>query len=126
MRKELIEYAKTVSLDTTLDEIREHVRDMDEFRYVFSMAQKNWLKNTEVFPFNKNTEVFPFNKNTEVFPFNNDKEVVVSEEIMDKARERFKDANLDTLKTSTVQKELNCGYSVAWRVKYLLKKEQNI
>ena len=28
---------------------------------------------------------------------------------------------LDTLKTSTVQKELKCSYSVAWRVKDLLK-----
>ena len=44
MRKELIEYAKTVYLDTPLDEIREHVENMDEFRYVFSMAQKNGRK----------------------------------------------------------------------------------
>jgi hypothetical protein len=108
MRKELVEYAKTVYMDTPLDEIREHVENMDELRYVFSMAQKNGRKTPEV------------------FPFNNDKEVVVSEEIMDKAREKFRGVDLDTLKTSTVQKELKCGYPVAWRVKDLLKKEKNI
>ncbi len=105
MRKELIEYAKTVYLDTPLDEIREHVENMDEFRYVFNMAQKNGRKNPEVFPFNK--------------------EVIVSDEILKVARERFKGANLDTLKTSTVQKELRCTYSIAWRVKDLLKNEKN-
>lgn len=108
MRKELIEYAKTVYLDTPLDEIREHVEDMDEFRYVFSMAQKNGRKNPEV------------------FPFNNDKEVVISEEIKALAKEKFRGADLETLKTSTVQKELKCSYPVAWRVKDLLKNEKNI
>ena len=105
MRKELVEYAKTVYMDTPLDEIREHVRDMDEFRYVFNMAQKNGRKNPEVFPFNK--------------------EVIVSDEILKVARERFKDANFDTLKTSTVQKELQVGYSMACRIKDLLKNEKN-
>ena len=47
-------------------------------------------------------------------------------ELMAQAKEKFKDVDLDTLKTSTVQKELKCGYSVAWRVKDLLKKEKNI
>jgi hypothetical protein len=108
MRKELIEYAKTVYMDTPLDEIQKHVKDMDEFRYVFSMAQKNGRKTPET------------------FPFNNDKEVVISEEIKTFAREKFNGVDLDTLKTSTVQKELKCGYSVAWRVKDLLKKEKNI
>ena len=104
MREELIEYAKTVYMDTPLDEIQKHVRNLDEFRYVFSMAQKNGSKNPEV--------------------FNN--EVIVSDEILKVARERFKDANLDTLKTSTVQKELKCAYSVAWRVKDLLKNEKKL
>ena len=108
MRKELVEYAKTVYLDTPLDEIGEHVRDMDEFKYVFNEAQKNGRKTPGV------------------FPFNNDKEVVISEEIMDKAREKFKGVNLDTLKTSTVQKELWVGYSVAWRIKEMLKNEKNL
>ena len=106
MRKELVEYAKTVYMDTPLDEIKNHVESMDELRYVFSIAQKNGRKNPEV------------------FPFNNDKEVVVTEEIMEKAKEKFKGVDLDTLKTSTVQKELNVGYSVAWRVKDLLKNEK--
>lgn len=88
MRRELVEYAKTVYMDTPLDEIQKHVRDMDEFRYVFNMAQKNGCKTPEV------------------FPFNNDKEVIISEEIMSIAREKFKDVDLDMLKTSTVQKEL--------------------
>ena len=104
MRKELIEYAKTVYMDTPLDEIQKHVQDMDEFRYVFSMAQKNGRKQPEVFPFNK--------------------EVIVQDEILKMAREKFKGVDLDTLKTSTVQKELKCGYSVAWRVKELLKNEK--
>ena len=107
MRKELIEYAKTVYLDTPLDEIREHVENMDELRYVFSMAQKNGRKNPEV------------------FPFNNDKEVIISDELIAKAREKFRGVDLDTLKTSTVQKELQCSYSIAWRVKDLLKNEKN-
>ena len=107
MRKELVEYAKTVYMDTPLDEIQKHVQDMDEFRYVFNMAQKNGRKTPEV------------------FPFNNDKEVVITEDIMQKARETFKDVDLDTLKTSTVQKELRCAYSVAWRVKDLLKNQKN-
>lgn len=106
MRKELVEYAKTVYLDTPLDEIREHVRDMDEFRYVFNMAKKNGRRKPEVFHFNN--------------------EIVVPDEIIVLAREKFKDVDLDTLKASTVQKELKCGYSVAWRVKDLLKKEKNI
>lgn len=106
MRKELVEYAKTVYLDTPLDEIREHVENMDEFRYVFNMAQKNGRKTQEV------------------FPFNNNKEVVVSEEIMDKAREKFRGVDLDTLKTSTVQKELRCTYSIACRITNLLKNEK--
>lgn len=105
MRKELIEYAKTVYMDTPLDEIQKHVRDMDEFRYVFNMAQKNGRKNPEVFPFNN--------------------EIIVPDEILKVARERFKDVDLDKLKTSTVQKELKCSYSVAWRVKELLKNEKN-
>lgn len=108
MRKELIEYAKTVYMDTPLDEIREHVENMDEFRYVFSMAQKNGRKNPEV------------------FPFNNDKEVIISDEFIAKAREKFRGVDLDTLKISTVQKELQCSYSIAWRVKDLLKNEKNI
>lgn len=106
MRKELVEYAKTVYMDTPLDEIREHVRDMDEFRYVFNEAQKNGRKNSEVFPFNK--------------------EVVVPDELMELARKKFKDVDLDTLKTSTVQKELQVGYSVAWRIKEMLKNEKNL
>ena len=105
MRKELVEYAKTVYMDTPLDEIQKHVRNLDEFRYVFNMAQKNGRKNPEVFPFNK--------------------EVIVSDEILKDAREKFKDANLVTLKTSTVQKELQVGYSKACRIKDLLKNEKN-
>ena len=101
----LVEYAKTVYMDTPLDEIQKHVRNLDEFRYVFNMAQKNGRKNPEVFPFNK--------------------EVIVSDEILKVARERFKDANLDTLKTSTVQKELQVDYSKACRIKDLLKNEKN-
>ena len=104
MRKELVEYAKTVYLDTPLDEIQKHVRDMDEFRYVFNMAQKNGRKQPEVFPFNN--------------------EIIVSAELLKDAREKFNAANLDTLKTSTVQKELKCSYSIAWRVKDLLKNEK--
>jgi hypothetical protein len=107
MRKELVEYAKTVYMDTPLDEIQKHVRDMDEFRYVFNMAQKNRRKNLEV------------------FPFNNDKEVVVPEEIITIAREKFRGVDLDTLKTSTVQKELKCSYSIAWRVKGLLLRKKD-
>ena len=105
MRKELVEYAKTVYMDTPLDEIREHVRDMDEFRYVFNMAQKNGRKNPEVFPFNN--------------------EIIVSDEILKVVRETFKDVDLDTLKTSTVQKELQVDYSKACRIKDLLKNEKN-
>lgn len=105
MRKELVEYAKTVYMDTPLDEIQKHVRNLDEFKYVFNMAQKNSRKNPEVFPFNK--------------------EVIVSDELLKVARERFKDANLDTLKTSTVQKELQVDYSKACRIKDLLKNEKN-
>ena len=96
----------TIKIDTPLDEIREHVQDMDELRYVFSMAQKNGRKTPKV------------------IPFNNDKEVIVSEEIKALAKEKFRGADLDTLKTSTVQKELKCSYSVAWRVKELLKNEK--
>ena len=44
MRKELIEYAKTVYMDTPLGEIQKHVRNMDELRYVFKEAQKNGRK----------------------------------------------------------------------------------
>ena len=106
MRKELVEYAKTVYMDTPLDEIQKHVQDMDEFRYVFSMAQKNGSKNPEV------------------FPFNSDRETRIPEELMSLAREKFKCIDLDTLKTSMVQKELQVGYSVAWRVKNLLKNEK--
>ena len=64
MRKELVEYAKTVYIDTPLDEIRGHVEDMDELRYVFSMSQKNGCKTAEA------------------FLFNNDNEVVITEDIM--------------------------------------------
>ena len=105
MRKELVEYAKTVYMDTPQDEIQKHVRDMDEFRYVFNMAQKNGRKQPEVFPFNN--------------------EIIVSAELLKDAREKFKDANLDTLKTSTVQKELQVGYSKACIIKDLLKNEKN-
>ena len=80
---------------------------MDEFRYVFNMAQKNGRKTPEV------------------FPFHNEKEVVIPEDLLVIAKEKFKDVNLDTLKTSTVQKELRCAYSVAWRVKDLLKNQKN-
>lgn len=106
MRKELVEYAKTVYMDTPLDEIQNHVQNMDELRYVFSMAQKNGRKNPEVFSY--------------------DNEIIVPEEKLKIAREKFKGVNLDTLKTSTVQKELQCGYSTAWRVKELLKNEKNL
>lgn len=106
MRKELVEYAKTVYMDTPLDEIQKHVQDMDELRYVFKEAQKNGNKNPEGFPFNK--------------------EVIISDEIVKLARERFKNVDLDTLKTSTVQKELNVGYSKAWRIKEMLKNEKNL
>ena len=63
-------------------------------------------------------------KTPKVIPFDNDKEVIVSEEIKALAKEKFRGADLDTLKTSTVQKELKCSYSVAWRVKELLKNEK--
>ena len=124
MRKELVEYAKTVCMDTPLDEIQKHVRDMDEFRYVFSMAQKNEDKTTEVFPFSKEITVSKEDKILEDSSFN--KEVLVSGEIFQVAKEKFKDADLDVLKTSTVQKALKCGYLLAWRIKNLLKNEKNI
>ena len=54
MRKELVEYAKTVCLDTPLDEIQKHVEDMDELRYVFSEAAKNGRRTPEVFPYSNN------------------------------------------------------------------------
>jgi shikimate kinase len=54
MRKELVEYAKTVYLDTPLDEIREHVEDMEELRYVFKEAAKNGRRTPEVFPCSNN------------------------------------------------------------------------
>ena len=57
-------------MDTPLDEIQKHVRSLDEFRYVFNMAQRNGHKNPEVFPFNK--------------------EVIFLDEILKVARERFK------------------------------------
>lgn len=38
MRKEVVEYAKTVKLDTLLSDIQKHVENMDELRYVFSVA----------------------------------------------------------------------------------------
>ena len=104
MRKELVEYAKTVYMDTPLDEIQKHVQDMDEFRYVFNMAQKNGCKDPEVFPFIN--------------------EIIVSDELLNDAREKFKGANLDTLKTLTVQKELQVGYSRACRIKDLLKNQK--
>jgi hypothetical protein len=93
-------------MDTPLDEIQNHVQNMDEFRYVFNEAMKRGCKNPEV------------------FPFSDDKEVIIPNDLIDKAREMFKDANLDTLKTSTVQKELKCSYSIAWRIKDLLKNEK--
>lgn len=108
MRKELIEYAKTVYMDTPLEEIQKHVRDMDEFRYVFNMAQKNGRKTPEVFPFNSNEQV------------------IISEELKMLAKEKFKGVNLDTLKISTVQRELSIGYSKAWRIKEYLKTLKNL
>ena len=38
MRKELVEYAKTVKSDTLLSDIQKHVENMDELRYVFRVA----------------------------------------------------------------------------------------
>lgn len=38
MRKEVVEYAKTVKSDTLLSDIQKHVENMDELRYVFSVA----------------------------------------------------------------------------------------
>lgn len=38
MRKELVEYAKTVKSDTLLSDIQKHVENMDELRYVFLVA----------------------------------------------------------------------------------------
>ena len=38
MRKELVEYAKTVKSDTLLSDIQKHVENMDELRYVFQVA----------------------------------------------------------------------------------------
>ena len=51
MRKELVEYAKTVKSDTLLSDIQKHVENMDELRYVFRVAnsrgkeEKNSIKN---------------------------------------------------------------------------------
>ena len=38
MRKELVEYAKTVKSDTLLSDIQKHVENVDELRYVFRVA----------------------------------------------------------------------------------------
>ena len=38
MRKELVEYAKTVKSDTLLSDIQKHVENMDELKYVFRVA----------------------------------------------------------------------------------------
>ena len=38
MRKEVVEYAKTVKSDTLLSDIQKHVENMDELRYVFRVA----------------------------------------------------------------------------------------
>ena len=105
MRKELVEYAKTVYMDTPLDEIQKHVQDMDEFRYVFNEAIKRGRKTPEVFPLNK--------------------EIEVSESLLSLAREKFNGVDLDKLKTSTVQKQLKVGYSVACKIKDLLKNQKN-
>lgn len=44
MRKELIEFAKTVCDETLLEEIQKYVQDIDELRYVFKMAKQNSKK----------------------------------------------------------------------------------
>ena len=44
MRKEIQKYAKTVTMETPLEEVRQHVRNMVEFNYVFNVAQKNEAK----------------------------------------------------------------------------------
>ncbi len=106
MRKELVEYAKTVYMDTPLTEIQKHVRDMDELRYVMQQAQKNGREREENFPFSNEPEI--------------------TEELKTLAKEKFKGRDLTSLKTSTVQKELGVGYSIAWRLKEYLKNEKNL
>ncbi len=106
MRQEIIEYAKTVYMDTPLTEIQKHVRDMDEFKYVFEQAKKNGRQREENFPFNNEFEI--------------------AEKLKALAKEKFKGRDLTNLKTSTVQKELRVGYSIAWRLKEYLKNENNL
>lgn len=46
MRKEVVEYAKTVNSNTLLSDIQKHVENMDELRYVFRVAYVNGKNKT--------------------------------------------------------------------------------
>lgn len=95
MRKEVVEFAKTIHADTTLDEMQNICRNTEELQYVLNALEKLELE--------KRAVILPLR-------------------LRKQAKKAFENVPTEEITTQTVQIKLLVGYHTAYSVQEWLKK----